>query len=85
MYCVHVHNYVPTEKTKEGTYVSRFAVLTGDSQYAVDMELFMPFGCTVSVMLTKEQRKGPKTHSQTVGWIGILMGYGQMTGHGGEC
>ena len=43
----------------------------------------MPFGCTVAVALTKEQRKAPKTHTQEVGWTGIFMGYGQMTGHGG--
>ena len=83
MYCVYMHNHVPSQKAENGKFVSRFALLTEDDQHSVDMELFMPFGCTVAVMLTKKQRKGPKTHTQDVGWLGILMGYGQVTGHGG--
>ena len=81
-YCVHVHNYIPSQKQKDGTYISRMAELRQEPTFAHDLEMFYPFGCLVSVMIHIDQRKGPKHHDQEVGWTGPFVGYGLTTGHG---
>jgi hypothetical protein len=81
-YCVHHRNYLPSLKQEDGSYLSRMAVLRAEPTYAHDLELFYPFGCLVVVMITKQQRTGPKHHDQEVGWTGPFVGYGITTGHG---
>ena len=81
-YCVHHRNYLPSQKQEDGTYISRMAVLRAEPTYAHDLELFYPFGCLVTVMITKPQRKGAKDLDQEVGWSGPFVGYGMTTGHG---
>ena len=80
-YCIHMHNYLPSQKQEDGSYISRMAALRQEPTYAHDMELFYPFGCLVSVMIHPKQRKGPKHHDQEVGWTGTFVGYGLTTGH----
>ena len=81
-YCVHMNNYLPSVKQADNTYICRMAALRQEPTYAHDLELFYPFGCLVSVMIPKDQRKGPKHHDQEVGWTGPFVGYGLTTGHG---
>ena len=81
-YCVHHRNYLPSQKQEDGTYISRMAVVRAEPTYAHDLELFYPFGCLVTVMITKDQRKGAKHLDQEVGWSGPFVGYGLTTGHG---
>ena len=81
-YCLHHHNFLPSQKQADGSYICRIAALREEPTYAHDLELFYPFGCLVSVMIHTDQRKGPKHHDQTVAWTGPFVGYGLTTGHG---
>ena len=65
----------------EDDYITLTMRLMGPAQKPFNPELMHPFGCQVVVHMV--ELLGPQTFNQVVGFYGMLVGYGAMTGHGG--